>query len=186
MPTRTACKIFPKFFPAMRDETDPKSRFKFSPKLLYTGLKITYIPELADSARRGFSLPSKVLIVSGIECFWYLRTIQRNIRDVEFDAKMKVSASLLTAFYIRTVFADFAFPDFRSVERLAMQARRNFRVELHRFPVDDRTLTCLPPSYHSRAGSREPILGNVASYSTKARTVRFRLAQGQAVGRWWF
>ena len=37
----------------MRDETDPKSRFKFSPKLLYTGLKITYIPELADSARRG-------------------------------------------------------------------------------------------------------------------------------------
>ena len=29
---------------------------------------------------------------------------------MEFDAKMKVSASLLTAFYIRTVFADFAFP----------------------------------------------------------------------------
>ena len=37
-PTRTACtnegKFFPKFFPVMRDKTDPKSRFKFSQKFI--------------------------------------------------------------------------------------------------------------------------------------------------------
>ena len=33
-PTRTACNFFPKFFPVMRDETDPKSRFKFSQKFI--------------------------------------------------------------------------------------------------------------------------------------------------------
>ena len=45
-PTRTACtnegKFFPKFFPVMRDKTDPKSRFKFIPNCYTLALRVTF------------------------------------------------------------------------------------------------------------------------------------------------
>ena len=56
--TRTACKFFPKFFPAMRDETDPKSRFKFSQKfspncytLASANIKRMYAVYFLDNSR---------------------------------------------------------------------------------------------------------------------------------------
>jgi hypothetical protein len=87
---------------------------------------------------------------------------------------MKISAAVLIAFYVMNSIADFAFPDFQSVEGLAMQARFLIRVVKNRFNLH----SYVRPARHlySRTGSRKPILGKTSPHSVDAGSFRIRLA----------
>ena len=82
---------------------------------------------------------------------------------------MKISAAVLIAFYVMNSIADFAFPDFQSVEgRYLIRVVKN-RFNLHSYVRPARHL-------YSRTGSRKPILGKTSPHSVDAGSFRIRLA----------